>query len=47
MQDAPQRQVISDQYRLLQQDLHRIPNYGVASLQFAPFVKQVIEQMGA
>ena len=47
MQDAPQRQVISDQYRLLQQELHRNPNYGVASLQFAPIVKQVIEQMGA
>ena len=47
MQDAPERQVISDEYRQLQKELHRNPNYGVASLQFAPIVKQVIEQTGA
>ena len=47
MQDAPERQVISDQYRLLQQELHRNPNYGVASLEFAPVVKQVLEQVAA
>lgn len=47
MHDASQRAVISDEYRQLQQELHRNPNYGVASLQFAPVVKQVIEQLGA
>jgi hypothetical protein len=43
--DAPR--LISEDYRRLQQQLHENPNYGVASLQFAPIVKQVAEQVGA
>lgn len=38
---------ISDAYRKLQQDMHRNPNYGVASLAFAPIVADVIRQSGA
>ena len=41
------RAVISEAYRRQQQDLHRNPNYGVASLTFAPVVRQVAEQVGA
>lgn len=47
MDQIPKRPVISDDYLRLQQELHRNPNYGVASIQFAPLVKQVIEQIGA
>jgi hypothetical protein len=43
--NAPPR--ISEDYRRLQQQLHENPAYGVASLQFAPIVKQVAEQVGA
>lgn len=35
--------VISEEYRRLQQDLHKNPDYGVASIEFAPLVKQVME----
>jgi hypothetical protein len=31
---------ISEAYRLQQQALHNNPDYGVASLQFAPLVKE-------
>lgn len=34
---------ISAEYRAQQQKLHANPNYGVASLMFAPVVKEVIE----
>jgi hypothetical protein len=37
---------ISDDYLRLQQELHKNPNYGVASLQFAPIVADVIRQTG-
>jgi hypothetical protein len=47
VQQAQTRPVISDDYLRLQQELHRNPHYGVASIQFAPIVKQVIEQVGA
>jgi hypothetical protein len=43
--DAPRR--ISEDYRRLQQQLHENPAYGVASLQFAPIVKRVVEQLGS
>lgn len=33
---------ISDSYLKMQQELHRNPNYGVASLSFAPVVAQLI-----
>ena len=35
--------LISEDYRKMQQQLHENPNYGVASVQFAPMVAQVIE----
>ena len=38
---------ISDDYRNAQKKLHENPNYGVASLQYAPIVKEVIQQIGA
>lgn len=41
------RQVISDEYRRMQQELHRNPQYGVASIGFAPLLKTVIEKSGA
>lgn len=40
-------ETISEAYRKLQQDLHRNPNYGVASLAFAPIVADIVRQMGA
>jgi len=38
--------LISEEYRRMQQQLHENPKYGVASLEFAPLVLQVIEQIG-
>jgi hypothetical protein len=35
---------ISDDYRKLQQELHLNPNYGIASLAFAPIVADIIRQ---
>ena len=40
-------QTITEEYRKLQQELHQNPNYGVASLQFAPLVADLIKQSGA
>lgn len=37
---------ISEAYRQMQQALHQNPNYGVASLAFAPTVAEVIRQSG-
>lgn len=37
---------ISEEYRRLQQELHQNPNYGVASLAFAPLVANLIRQTG-
>ena len=39
--------LISEEYRKMQQRLHENPNYGVASVQYAPLVAQVIETVGA
>ena len=39
-------QTISDEYLKLQQELHKNPNYGVASLMFAPIVADLIRQTG-
>ena len=39
--------LISEDYRKMQQQLHENPNYGVASVQLAPLVAQVIEAAGA
>ena len=37
---------ISDTYLSMQQELHKNPNYGVASLGYAPFVMNVMQQAG-
>jgi hypothetical protein len=39
--------LITEEYRKMQQQLHENPNYGVASVAFAPLVAQVIEAIGA
>jgi hypothetical protein len=41
------RQVISDEYLRQQQELHKNPHYGVASLAYAPIVKQLMGETGA
>lgn len=38
--------LISEEYRRMQQELHRNPNYGVASVEYAPLVAQVMEAAG-
>ncbi len=47
MTENTQTQTITEEYRKLQQELHQNPNYGVASLQFAPLVADLIRQSGA
>ena len=39
--------LISEDYRRMQQELHKNPNYGVASLAYAPLVAQVMDAVGA
>jgi hypothetical protein len=39
-------QTITEDYRKLQQELHENPNYGVASLHFAPIVAEIIKKTG-
>ncbi len=39
--------LITEEYRKMQQQLHENPNYGVASVQYAPLVAQVIDGVGA
>ena len=43
---APSSSLITDEYRQIQQKLHENPDYGVASVGYAPLVAQVIEQLG-
>ena len=38
---------ITENYRKLQQELHENPNYGVASLHFAPIVAKIIKDLNA
>lgn len=38
--------LISEEYRKQQEWLHQNPNYGVASVQFAPLVAQLVNQFG-
>lgn len=45
--DTMTKDTISEDYLRLQTDLHRNPNYGVASLSFAPIVAQVIRETKA
>ena len=44
MSESP---LISEEYRKMQQQLHENPQYGMASVQYAPLVAQVMEQVGA
>jgi len=37
--------LISEEYRKLQEELHRNPNYGVASVHCAPIVKPVVRSI--
>ena len=39
--------LITEDYRRMQQELHKNPAYGVASIEYAPMVAQVIEFVGA
>jgi hypothetical protein len=39
--------LITEEYRRMQQELHRNPNYGVASVEYAPLVAQVMEATGS
>ncbi|HSN19801.1 MAG TPA: hypothetical protein VLS49_03940 [Usitatibacter sp.] len=41
------RQTISEDYRRQQQELHKNPHYGIASIAYAPIVKQLLQQLGA
>jgi hypothetical protein len=41
-----QRDTISPEYRAQQQELHRNPGYGVASIGYAPTVKGIMEHFG-
>jgi hypothetical protein len=47
MADAQTKPVITEPYRRLQQELHQNPNYGVASIHFAPFVQQLAQALKA
>ena len=38
------RNTISEEYLKQQQELHKNPNYGVASLEFSPLVAQLVKQ---
>jgi hypothetical protein len=38
--------LITEEYRRMQAELHRNPNYGVASVEFAPMVAEVMQALG-
>ena len=38
--------LISEDYRRMQHELHKNPNYGVASVEYAPLVAQVMDAVG-
>jgi hypothetical protein len=42
-----QPQTITEEYRHLQQELHKNPNYGVASIGYAPLIKSILEKSKA
>ena len=44
---APSGTLITEDYRRMQQELHKNPNYGVASVGYAPLVADVIRSQGA
>lgn len=39
--------LISEEYRQMQRQLHENPNYGVASVQYAPLVADILQATGA
>ena len=39
--------LISEEYRQMQQKLHERPDYGIASIGYAPLVAEVLQQVGA
>ena len=39
--------LISEEYRQMQRQLHENPNYGVASVQYAPLVADILQSTGA
>lgn len=41
-----QTTLISEDYRRMQQELHKNPDYGVASVEYAPLVAQVMDAVG-
>ena len=38
--------LISEDYRKMQEELHRNPKYGVASIEYAPLVADVMQKVG-
>jgi hypothetical protein len=38
--------LITEEYRRLQSELHRNPNYGIASVEYAPMVAEVMQAVG-
>jgi hypothetical protein len=44
---APAGTLITEEYRMMQQELHKNPNYGVASVTYAGLVADVIRAQGA
>lgn len=43
----PSARLISEEYRALQRALHENPDYGVASLHYAPLVAEIVRAVGA
>lgn len=44
---TPSAPLITEEYREVQRKLHENPNYGVASVSYAPLVADVVRQLGA
>jgi hypothetical protein len=47
VQEASNAPVITDEYRRMQQAMHEDPNFGVASVGYAPYVAQVLARANA
>jgi hypothetical protein len=46
-QSVTQPTLISEEYRRLQEELHRNPDYGMASVHYAPIVAEILKQVRA
>lgn len=44
---APPDSLISEEYRRMQQQLHENPDYGIASVEYAPLVAEILEATGS